>query len=67
MSLCRLDSTGFADNPLHGRVVAIEKLGDMLERLTLPPALPHQRFLLLAVVNPAPLFHLQHSRRSRSF
>jgi hypothetical protein len=53
MSLCRPDSTGFADNPLHGRVGAIKKLGDMLERLTLSPALPHQRFLLLAVVNPA--------------
>ena len=46
--------------------VPIKKLGDLLQRFALPPTFPHQRFLLLAVINPASLFHLQHSHCSRS-
>jgi hypothetical protein len=47
-------------------VVPVKKLGDLLERFSLPLTFPHQRFLLLAVIIPASLFHLQHSHCLRS-
>jgi hypothetical protein len=44
----------------------VEKFGNLLHRFALAPTFPHQRLLRVIVVNPASLFHLQHSRCSRS-
>jgi hypothetical protein len=66
MSLGRSDAASFGQNSLYGRMVSIKKLGNMLEGFSLLPTFPHQRFLLLAVINPASLFHLQHSHCLRS-
>jgi len=44
-----------------GLRVTIKQLSDLLQRLTLLPALPHQRLLALRVMDPRSLLHLQHS------
>lgn len=40
--------------------------GHLLERITFPPALPHQRFLAFSEIDPRSSFHLQHSLCLRS-
>src|SRR6202171_2716595 len=57
----RTDPSCRCQNRLYRRVVPIKQLGDLLERLTLLPALPHQRLLALRVMDPRSLLHLQHS------
>ena len=46
---------------VRSTVVSIEQLGDLAKRVTLLPALPHQRSLALRVIDPRSLLHLQHS------
>ena len=66
MPLRWLDPACLSQNPLYRRVVPVKRLGDLPERLSLQPTFLHQRFLLLAVINPASLFHLQYSHCLRS-
>ena len=65
-SSCRMYPARLCQNPLYRGVVPIKQLGDLLERLTFPPALPHQRFLAFRVIDPRSLLHLQHSFCLRS-
>ena len=48
-------------NALHRRVVSIKQLGNLLERIALLPALPHQRLLTFRVVDPRPISPFAHT------
>jgi hypothetical protein len=41
-------------------VTSIEKARNLMQRIAFLPTIPHQVFLLGAVVNPSSLLHLQH-------
>jgi hypothetical protein len=56
-ALLRPYAARLRQNPLNRRVRSIKQLGDVLEALTLLPALPHQRLLAVAVVDPRSLLH----------
>jgi hypothetical protein len=46
-------------NALNRRVGPIKQLGNLLERIALLPALPHERLLAVRVISPWPICHLQ--------
>jgi hypothetical protein len=41
-------------------MMAVKQAGDLVQRITLLPAIPHQSFVRFGVVNPLSILHLQH-------
>lgn len=57
----RPDSASLGENPSHGRVMPNEQPRNLVQRLALPAAFPHQGLVAVRVLNPCPSLHTQHS------
>ena len=57
----RPDATRLSQDPADRRVVPVKQPGDLVQRLALLPAIPHQGLLAVGVPNPCPSLHPQHS------
>jgi hypothetical protein len=55
------DAARLGEDPSNGRVMPIKQPRDLVQRLALPPAVPHQGLVAIGVLDPRPSLHPQHS------